>query len=210
MRNVQEQTLKALNNKGSAIFEEHEKTGIMQIGKKFNTLSISQYHHYIANYKKYTDFNRLGLYRSILENEKLSTEERIALRDHANETFGKYYHFLQVKDPGTYFGLCTIGLKMTSADEEQVWRNIKEAQEQILRSKRIKHRNFGVHSKHLCYYDDCPKHNVMTQYHSDSYVPEIHLSTDKSSFFKSEKAKERVKNRKNQYRIVAEEYYLDD
>lgn len=210
MRNVQKQALKALNNKGSAIFEEHEKTGIMQIGKKFNTLSISQYHHYIANYKKYTDFNRLGLYRSILENEKLSTEERIALRDHANETFGKYYHFLQVKDPGTYTRLDNLGREMTKADEQQYRDDLRKAQKKILDKKRLGHRNFGVYSRHNCV-SECVMDNLMVKQGGFGSENEIWFDTDtRDKWGLQHKSKVQRFARKNQYRIVAKEHYLDD
>lgn len=56
-----------------------------------------------GNHKKYTDFNVLGLYRSISENDKLPLEDKIYIRDLANETFGKTFNFLQLKDPKTYF-----------------------------------------------------------------------------------------------------------
>jgi len=70
----------------------------MKIGKKFNQLSKSQYYHFIDNYKKYTDFNTLGLYRSITENERLSLEDQIEIRDYANLIFGKTFNFYQLKD----------------------------------------------------------------------------------------------------------------
>ena len=63
----------------------------MKIGKLFNQLSKSQYIHYIYNRKKYTDFNTLGLYRSICENEKLTLTEKIEIRDYANTIFGKTF-----------------------------------------------------------------------------------------------------------------------
>ncbi|WP_338791960.1 hypothetical protein [Bernardetia sp. MNP-M8] len=41
---------------------------------------VEEYVFYIDNYKKYTDFNSLGLYRSIVENENLNLEQKIELR----------------------------------------------------------------------------------------------------------------------------------
>lgn len=69
----------------------------MKIGKKFNQLSISEYKHYIDNYKKYMDFNTLGLYRSIGENKKLNIKDKIEIRDYANEIFGKTFNLTQNK-----------------------------------------------------------------------------------------------------------------
>ncbi len=61
----------------------------MEIGRKFNTLSLSEYKHYIENHKKYVDFNTLGLYRSIIENENLTLADKIFVRDFANKFFHK-------------------------------------------------------------------------------------------------------------------------
>lgn len=63
----------------------------MKIGQQFNNLTLKEYFFYIDNYKKYTDFNTLGLYRSIIENEKLSIEEKIFVRDYANKIFQKTF-----------------------------------------------------------------------------------------------------------------------
>ena len=53
----------------------------MEIGQKFNTLTLKEYFFYIDNYKKYTDFSTLGLYRSIVENEKLSLDDKLVIRE---------------------------------------------------------------------------------------------------------------------------------
>jgi hypothetical protein len=63
----------------------------MEIGQKFNTLNIKEYFFYIDNYKKYTDFNTLGLYRSIVENEKLSLDDKKAVREYAHKIFRKTF-----------------------------------------------------------------------------------------------------------------------
>jgi hypothetical protein len=49
----------------------------MEIEQKFNQLTAKEYLFYIDNHKKYTNFNTLGLYRSLLENEKLTLAEKI-------------------------------------------------------------------------------------------------------------------------------------
>ena len=73
----------------------------MVIGQNFNTLSLKEYYFFIDNYKKYTDFNTLGLYRSIVENENLKLNDKIAVREYAHKTFKKTFDFLQLKDPKT-------------------------------------------------------------------------------------------------------------
>lgn len=133
----------------------------MKIGQKFNKLSLEEYYFYIDNHSKYTDFNTLGLYRSILENQKLDTHDQIALREYANRTFAKFFNFLQIKDPSTYIKLITLGKDLTVADECQLWKDIWINQDKILTAKSIKHRSFGVYSKHSCGYDDCPLNGIM-------------------------------------------------
>lgn len=46
----------------------------MKIGKSFNQLQKSEYLYFIENHKQYSDFNTLGLYRSLTENELLSAK----------------------------------------------------------------------------------------------------------------------------------------
>lgn len=180
----------------------------MQIGKKFNRLSISEYHHYIANHKKYTDFNTLGLYRSILENEKLNTKERIALRDHSNITFGKFYKFLQLKDPITFKSLSTLGMEMTLADEKQVWENIRIQQQKILKDKRIRHRNFGTYSKHNCV-ESCYMNGMMVRADSPMAEDGICFNSDHNSWSGKEKSQRLKKERKNMYSILQTETQTD-
>lgn len=74
----------------------------MEIGQKFNTLTLNEYFFYIDNFKKYKDFNTLGLYRSIVENTKLTLNDKIAVREYAHKKFKKTYDFLQLKDPKTF------------------------------------------------------------------------------------------------------------
>jgi hypothetical protein len=122
----------------------------MKIGKKFSSLSLSEYKHYIENHKKYVDFNTLGLYRSINENENLKLADKIFVRDFANQFFLKGFVFLQIKDPYTYFALITLGETLTKGDEREIWSQISSNQKKYLKSKKIKHRNFGICSKHSC------------------------------------------------------------
>ncbi len=61
----------------------------MKIDKKFNEMTLRECLYCIENRAKYTDFNTLGLYRSIVENEKLTLDEKIELRDYAHRFFQK-------------------------------------------------------------------------------------------------------------------------
>ena len=177
----------------------------MKIGKKFNQLSLSEYKHYMDNYKKYTDFNTLGLYRSIGENERLSLEDKIEIRDYANEVFGKTFNFYQLKDPGTYFELITLGKELTKADENQIWQEIKSNQQKILKEKRIKHRNFGNYSKHHCGYEHCPMNGMMVK--QGSYLAESHMwfDADKKKYSRKQKSERIKKDRKSKSQIIQKE-----
>lgn len=119
----------------------------MKIGIKFNQLTYREYLHILDRYQKYTDFNPLALYRSIIENDKLDLNQKVAIRELAHQQFFNFFEFLQVKDPSTYVNVSTLGETLTAGDEYQLWENIRNNGEKILKAKRIKHRNFGVHSK---------------------------------------------------------------
>ena len=127
----------------------------MKVGKQFNTLTYGEYLHLIEHHKKFTDFNTLGLFRSIVETTKLSLEEKLELRKVAIAAFSKAFEFLQLKDPQTYFEVNTLGETMTVADENQAWEDIKRNQQIIWESKKLGHRNFGTYSKHYCNNDMC-------------------------------------------------------
>jgi len=178
----------------------------MKIGKPFNQLNKSDYFHYIDHYKKYTDFNTLGLYRSICENEKLELNDRIEIRDYANVIFGKTFNFYQLKDPRTYFDLTTLGLELTVADEKQIWDDIIINQEKILSEKKIKHRNFGDYSKHNCGHDACPYNGLMIKQGSFFAESSIHFKSDKNSYAAKTKSKRIKKERKNKHRIIRDEF----
>ena len=177
----------------------------MKIGKKFNQLHKSEYFNFIDNYKKYTDFNTLGMYRSICENEKLSINDRIELRDYAHTIFGKTFEFYQLKDPKTYFDLITLGKELTQADEKKIWDDIRINQEKILSKKKIKHRNFGEYSKHNCGYEDCPYNGIMIKQGSGLSESHMWFETDKKEGSTKEKAKKIKKQRKNSHKIIRDE-----
>ena len=174
----------------------------MKIGKRFNELSKSDYFHFIDNYKKYSDFNTLGMYRSICENEKLSLNDRIEIRDYANTVFGKTFEFYQLKDPKTYFDLSTLGYEMTVADERKVWDDIIINQEKILSKKKIKHRNFGEYSKHNCGYDDCKFNGLMIKQGSGLAESSMHFRSDKNADAAKLKSNRIKKERRDKNQII--------
>ena len=173
----------------------------MEIGQKFNKLTLKEYFFYIENHKKYTDFNTLGLYRSILENEKLGLAEKIEVRDYANQFFQKTFEFLQIKDPTTYFRLATLGEELTADDEEHIWNEIRKNQEKILKSKRIKDRNFGIYSKHICD-EDCPWNGVMLA--PSSLRRKISFDSDNNKWCAELKSLRNIKDRKKEKQIIQE------
>jgi MFS superfamily sulfate permease-like transporter len=176
----------------------------MKISKKFNQLAPSAYKYYIDNYKKYTDFNTLGLYRSILENDRLHLDDKIKIRDYANLTFGKTFYFYQLKDPFTYFKLISLGKELTKADENQLWQDIQQNQQQILKDKRIKHRNFGCYSKHDCGIDSCSMNGIMVRQGSRLAEHHLYFESDKNTYSRKEKSIRHRKNRKQKHKIIAE------
>ena len=64
---------------------------------KYNTFTKKDYIFAINNVKK-KNINMLGLYRSILENEKLDLSDKIEMRELLNEkTFYKHLNFIRLK-----------------------------------------------------------------------------------------------------------------
>jgi hypothetical protein len=129
----------------------------VKIGVKFNQLTYREYIYILDRHQKYTDFNPLALYRSIVENDKLNLDQKIAIRDLAHQQFFKFFEFLQIKDPFTYVKVSTLGETLTAGENDRLWENIRKNQEKILKTKRIKHRNFGINSKDatLTYAGNC-------------------------------------------------------
>lgn len=152
----------------------------MKISNQFNTFNLSQLKKIISEHTKYTNFNTLGLYRSILENDKLSVDEKIELRDFANEYFFKTFEFLQIKDLDTYIDLITLGQELTKADVRQLLEDSYVWQESFLKRKGIKHRNFGAYSKHECGFESCPCNGLMIRSNSALVESEMHFKSDKS------------------------------
>ncbi|AWA31098.1 hypothetical protein HYN48_13930 [Flavobacterium magnum] len=180
----------------------------MEIGKQFNSLRFEDYFFYIDNYKKYSDFNTLGLYRSLSENEKLNLEQKISIRDYANKIFEKTFNFLQVKDPWTYIKVQTLGLELTDGDKEEMWRKIFINQEKILREKRIKHKNFGEYSKHNCGYETCPMNGIMIK--QGSFMAEYEMCIGNiNRYVQKQKSEKRKSDRKSESQIINNELDLE-
>ena len=173
----------------------------MKVGRQFNTLTYSEYLQLIERYEKFTDFNTLGLFRSITEANKLSLEQKLELRKVAIAAFPKAFDFLQVKDPSTYFRVNTLGEVLTVADERQAWESIRHNQQAILKNKKLKHRNFGTYGRHDCGYDTCPIKGVMFRQTSLS-AASMYFHSDKDSYAAQAKAAMRKKDRKAQRQLV--------
>ncbi len=54
----------------------------------------------------------------------------------------KVYEFMQVRHPDLYTKLFFLGENPTKGDEDALWKTIRLNQETILKTKKIKHRNF--------------------------------------------------------------------
>lgn len=177
----------------------------MEIGQKFNTLTLKEYYYFIDHYKKYTDFNTLGLYRSIVENEKLTVADKITVRDYAHKTFKKTFDFLQLKDPKTFVEVEYLGQELTKGDEQNIWEHIRRNQQRILEDKKIKHRNFGEYSKHNCGYDTCVWNGIMIRQGSWLMESNMHFDSDKNQYAAKDKSEKRKTDRKNKKRLIKKE-----
>jgi hypothetical protein len=174
----------------------------MQIGQKFNNLTLTEYFFYIDNHKKYKDFNTLGLYRSILENDKLTLEDKIAVREYAHKHFKKAFDFLQLKDPKTFVDVEYLGQELTKGDEENIWDKVRRNQQEILAEKKIKHRNFGTYSKHNCGYDTCTWNGLMIRQGSWFAENDMHFDCDKNKYQQKINSERRKSDRKKDVLII--------
>jgi hypothetical protein len=181
------------------------KTKTMKIGRPFNTLTFSEYQAFIPMHESFSDWNSLGLYRSILENEKLTLEEKLQIRDLAHSFFQKQYDFLQLKDPKTYLEVLSLGQELTKADWLQMWEDVKKNQQQILENKRIKHRNFGDYSKHNCGVETCMYAGLMVKKGGFLCEQQIRFESDKNAREAQLKSERLKKDRKNRKSIIDEE-----
>jgi hypothetical protein len=177
----------------------------MTIGRKFNEFNFEEYIFYIDNHKKYKDFNTLGLYRSLIENIKLSLEDKIAIREHAHSLFKKSFDFLQLKDPKIFVEVSSLGMDLTKADERKMWDDVIKNQQNILNDKRIRHRNFGTYSKHDCPYEDCIYKGLMVRPDSRLAWGSMHFDGDKNKYQQKAKSDKRKSERKREQLIVNEQ-----
>lgn len=183
-----------------------EAKTLLTVGKKFNELNAEEYVFYIDNHKKYKDFNTLGLYRSLVENGKLSLEDKIAIREHAHSLFKKSFDFLQLKDPQIFVEVSTLGMNLTKADVAQLWDDIRKNQQNILNDKRIRHRNFGTYSKHDCPYEDCIYKGLMVRPDSRLAWTNMHFESDKNRWESKTKSERRRLDRKRERAIIKEQF----
>jgi len=169
----------------------------MKIGRPFHQLSVGTLRRLIPAYRKYTDFNRLGFFRGLLESQKLSLDEQQELLALGKSTFARYYDFLVVKDPYTWDKLENLGITRTRQAENADWLKIREKQFEILRRKRFGHRNFGINSRHDCGYEHCKLNNFMTKpKYQSRYGSEIWFKQDSRKYSKKEKHLARKKEKR--------------
>ena len=170
-----------------------------------NTLTVEEYFFYIDNHKKYTDFNTLGLYRSIVEHERLSLEDKLKVRDYAHQTFRKAFDFLQLKDPMTFVALEYLGQELLEGDRQKIWDDLRKNQQKILADKKIKHRNFGDYSKHNCGKEACYLNGVMLNQGSPLAMLGMHFDSDRDKIAAKAKSDRRKSERKRKQQIVRKE-----
>lgn len=132
----------------------------MEIGRRYNQFTFDAYCYYIDQAKKCMDFNIVGLYRGILDNQQLHLEERIALRNHARQKFGQAFECLQVRDPETFIKLLTLGRTLTTTEEEQLWQEVERNRKIILHRQR-QNGKFGRYAQHLCGDENCVWHGLL-------------------------------------------------
>ena len=119
--------------------EAARKHNNMKVNKKFKQMSMAEYRHYIAHHQKYADFNPLGLYRSILENDKLDEAAQLEILAFANQYFQRFYDFLFIKDPVAYSRLATLGQDLSETQQRQHLSRVWDRREQWCAEKAIRH-----------------------------------------------------------------------
>ncbi|RTQ47103.1 hypothetical protein EJV47_19595 [Hymenobacter gummosus] len=171
----------------------------MKLNRRLNQLTAAEYRHVLTNYRRYTDFNSLGLFRSILENEKLDPAQRLQVRDAAVTAFPKFFEFLQLKDPDTYLQLQALGQEQTAAERQAAWQQVQRNQQQLLADKRLRHRNFGTYAKHECGYADCPLNGLMIRQGSRTTGRGMWFHSDRRlgwNHYRNHQAEQRRQDRK--------------
>lgn len=169
----------------------------MKINKPFNQLHKEEYLYYIENHKQYSDFNTLGLYRSLLENQMLTLNELLEIREFAHSYFQKTFDFLQLKDPRTYMKVVTLGEDLTPQERQVLWESVRDNQQKILKEKRFGHRNFGTYSKHECGLPYCTLDGLMVKQNSPLGRDGICFESDENKDEKENKSKRLQKEKRN-------------
>lgn len=169
----------------------------MKINKPFNQFTKEEYLEILPNHKQYSDFNTLGLYRSLLENELLSVEDLVEIRDVAHSFFQKTFDFLQLKDPKTYMEVVSLGEELTDQEKRNLWEKVRDNQEKILKEKRFGHRNFGTYSKHECGLPYCSLNGLMIRQNSILTRNGICFPSDKNKDEKFNKVKRQEKEQRS-------------
>ncbi len=190
----------------------------MKIGVKFNQLTAREYLYILERHKKYTDFNPLALYRSIIENDRLDLTQKIAIRDLAHQQFFNFFEFLQIKDPFTYVAVSILGRTLTKVEESQLWENVEKNQEKILKAKRIKHRNFGIFSRSEQSDPSCAYNGTMIRRNGSNNphltgFPRLYLASDKRPWNAPWKSADRRAAEKRAFRdnkMSLEDELIDD
>jgi hypothetical protein len=167
---------------------KYKKASFMRTIEKYSDLTYQEYLKVISAHKKKKNYT-LGLFRSILENTKLTVVEKIQVRDEALIIFAKSFNFLQVKDPKTYAALTMLGKVVTAGEDRALWKTIAHNQEKILHAKNLKHRNFGTYSKHLCGIETCKMNGMMVQQGGYACEYEMSLPHDSAKQNKGRNAK---------------------
>lgn len=153
----------------------------MQLTKKFNTFSPSEYYDVIKNHKRYHNFNPLGLYRSLIENPKLDTTTQLEILAFANQYFGKFYEFLVVKDIHLYTKLSRLGEEPLSFTQEfQYQEQLTKQAKRILQAKKIRNWRVGIYTKSTRWaYDEATQQlidvEIMTQKSSHKDIKSCHV-----------------------------------
>ncbi len=151
----------------------------MKLTQNFNQLTFAEYLQVLERHRDYSNFNVLGLFRSILENSKLELAQQLEIRKIAISKFAKQFEFLQLKDPQTYIEIqALVRSDLTIADKHQMWRDLISNQQKILTTKKLGHRNFGVYSKHSCGVEYCYYNGMMIKRGSFLMEGSIRFDTD--------------------------------
>ncbi|MGF6148844.1 Uncharacterised protein [Kingella potus] len=119
----------------------------MKLNARFNTFTLPRYREAIANHQRYTDFNPLALYRSIVENDRLGDAEKLEVLALANQAFPRFYRHLLLKDLHTYAALSRLGLEpLCDVQMRQYTAGLRREQDKEFAKRKIRNRRIGVYT----------------------------------------------------------------